>query len=412
MEIPSNCIKRFSEKHGKSRGMNHRDQFIQRFLQLVEPYPYVLLKSTGELIGSIDLEVLLDKNRTEKIIPLLVTDVFVDKFKLVKQDDCWQILLYFRDDAFLQIDFIFDFFHQELRYLDTEEIKKAAVQDAQGIRFCRLPHLAEHLFLFYLLKGIPVPPHHLRLLTNLASFQQREMEKYIQQKFHLMVFHLADLAQPNAALRRKIITHLHDLPDNRFLIRIQRKTDYYWNRLTRLSPQRGMTITFSGMDNSVKSTIVGEVKETLTRKYGRKVVVLRHRPTNLLLTSFLFRHFYVYCKYHLRSYIVLYERYYFDDMVARWHAGEQWKDRLPKFLYRFSHQPDLNLFLYNQPEVLRQQAAEIPVAEVEELTDRYKALFEGLRKAQTGKPIIYLSIENKNKEATLDVIFKQYKRLV
>lgn len=431
--------------------MNHRDQFIQNFFQLVEPYPYVLLKHMDKIEESSDLDILLDNARTKKVMPILVTDPSVEKYKLLMENTMWQLFLYFKDNSFLQIDFLFGFYRKELVYLDKVEVENTAVREANGWRVCRLPHLAEHVFLFNLLNYAPVPQKYLEYFAGLESFERNEIEKHIQEKFKLMMFNLNDMREYNPDLRRKVVQQLQQREENNFAARVQRKLEHYWNRFTQLSPQKGMTITFSGVDGAGKSTIIEEVKETLTRKYRRKVVVIRHRPSLLPILSaykhgkaeaerraattlprqgnnkkswssmlrfayyysdYLFGQFYVYFKYHLRSYIVLYDRYYFDFIVDGRRSNIQLNNKVPKFLYRFIHQPDLNLFLYAKPEVIRKRKKELEEDAIVELTDKYKTLFEKLRNEQKGDLKVYLSIENEDKQETLDTIFEQYKKLV
>ena len=127
--------------------------------------------------------------------------------------------------------------------------------------------------------------------------------------------------------------------------------------------------------------------------------------------DYLFGQIYVFCKYLLRSYIVLYDRYYFDFIVDGQRSNISIGDKVPRLLYRFIYKPQLNLFLYAHPDLILRRKQELTSETILDLTHKYQDLFKSLSdKESKGKPV-YLAIENNIKEETLQTIFSNYKKL-
>ncbi len=430
--------------------MKHRTQFVQFFFERIKNQDYVLLKHLGVIEAYADLDILLDPKETALLVPGLCNQPMVESYQLQKQETMWQLFLYFKDDSFLQIDFLFGFFRKEVEYLDQEEVLQDSVIDASGYRICSCRHLIEHVFLFQLLNHAPVPQKYRDLFSKFKEFQQKEIDFYLQQKYVLPAFSFLATDRFDPAMRTQVLKGIYRQKGNDFLQRKWRLLKHTIGQLSRLWPQRGMTITFSGVDGAGKSTIIAEVAEILKKKYRRKVVVLRHRPSILPILSayrygkkgaeersmatlprqgkngsklssfvrfsyyyldYLFGQIYVFCKYQLRSYIILYDRYYFDFIVDGQRSNIAIGDKLPRFLYRFIYKPKLNLFLYAHPDLILRRKQELNSETILELTDKYQNLFKSLsHKDGVGKPV-YLAIENNIKEETLETIFSNYKEL-
>ncbi|MBK7967151.1 MAG: hypothetical protein IPK10_19015 [Bacteroidetes bacterium] len=67
--------------------------------------------------------------------------------------------------------------------------------------------------------------------------------------------------------------------------------------------------------------------------------------------------------------------------------------------------PELNVFLYADPEVIRNRKKELDVSSITELTSDYKKLFSEL--SSKGKERNYLVLNNVSKEDTLHRVMKE-----
>ena len=198
------------------------------------------------------------------------------------------------------------------------------------------------------------------------------------------------------------------------------------------------------MDGAGKTTLLNDLRQVLEQQAQQKVVVLRHRPSLLPILSawtkgkqaaeseaahklprqgnnrsqlssllrfgyyfadYLLGQGYVWARYTLPGYTVIYDRYYFDFIVDGKRTNLALGEALPKWLYRFVAKPGLNIFLYADPAVIRQRKQELPAADIQFMTGRYRALFGELAQRYRGQ---YLCLENNDRQLSLSTILKHY----
>lgn len=208
--------------------------------------------------------------------------------------------------------------------------------------------------------------------------------------------------------------------------------------------KQSKTITFSGVDGAGKTTILTEIKNTLEKKYNKKVVVIRHRPSILPILSaikhgkkeaekktmevlprtgvnsslisslirftyylfdYIFGQWIIFFRHSLKGDIIIYDRYYFDFINDGRRTNIKLNEKFIKFFYRFVFKPDINIFLYASPEIILSRKQEMDEKSIIELTKKYKTLFESLSKSSGER---YICIENVDKEKTLKTIENLY----
>ncbi len=189
-----------------------------------------------------------------------------------------------------------------------------------------------------------------------------------------------------------------------------------------------------------KSTIIENVKNSLQKKYRKKVVVLRHRPSILpilssyvhgkekaeqiatetlprhgknkniissmlrfsyYLTDYIFGQFVIWFKYTSKGYIVLYDRYYFDFIEDARRSNLSIPKPISRFLYKFVFKPNINIFLYAQPELILSRKQEMTHDDITHLTSGYLSLFQRFEKRFPQK---YVALENVDLSITLNTI--------
>ena len=217
---------------------------------------------------------------------------------------------------------------------------------------------------------------------------------------------------------------------------------YVMDTILGMWKDRGMIVTFSGVDGAGKSTIIEEVKIQLEKAYRKRVVVIRHRPSLLPILSaytkgkkqaekdakdtlprqgsnksrlsslirfsyyyvaYFFGQFVIYYRHVLRGQIVLYDRYYFDFINDAKRSNINLPKLVTKLGYYFLLKPHFNFFLYAQPEVILSRKKELDHETIEVLTSSYKELFKTLD--QKSKRAQYSNIENIDIDQTLYSIF-------
>lgn len=428
-----------------------RKIFIQELFDYLQTRQYLLLKFTENHLSEIDdysdLDILLPDQDWQGIKKFAEAKAEVERIDCYAQSSMCQLFIYFVDGSFLQVDCLFQLLRKNITYLSndylfSQQINKASVKTYSP--FC----LFEHLVLFNQLNFSGLPKKYLNYFQNLDQTTLETLLFEFNQKYHFPISNVNQLADFNPPLRRHCLAYLKQLPPNRWIKRTLLTANYLIDSLRSLRHQRGFLISFSGVDGAGKSTILEATRLLLSQKYRKKTIVLRHRPSLLpILSSFrygktqaeqkaatrlprqgkntsaiksllrfayyfldyLLGRAYIFYKYQLRNYIVLYDRYYFDFIVDSKRTNLELNRGLPKWLYRFVQKPICNFFLYAPVEVILSRKKELTPEAITSLTAAYQHLFQDFSNQYNQD---YFLIRNIDKEETLRYISQQIKRLL
>ncbi len=431
--------------------MELRNKFIPKLFTWLNDRAYYLLKylrhDLSQLAESSDLDILLPDGEDHDLALWLEHQPEVLTFRMRRRSYMTQAFIFFRDGSFLQLDILYKLIRKDLVYLPNREVL-ANKQIVNGVVTYSDLAMLEHVLLFNYLNGAGLPPKYLLYYMQLPQARQQFLLDYLNAKYGTTFVSFSQMADWNMATHKKLLIYVRRLPENAPWKRFKHALQYAINTLKDLFHSRGRIITFSGVDGAGKSTILEAFANILRKRYRQKVVILRHRPSLLPILSawiygkknaemrsiqslprqgknrnklasllrfayyfidYLIGQFYVLMRYKMRNYIVLYDRYYFDFIVDARRTNLELEEWLPKWLYRFLFEPDLNIFLYADARLIRARKRELDAATIGELTHRYKRLFEDL----SGKTdhAIYLPVENVEMERTLDTLVRQYIRI-
>lgn len=212
--------------------------------------------------------------------------------------------------------------------------------------------------------------------------------------------------------RREVVNVLLQKKENSGFHRLIRKIKHGIALLRQSLSQPGMVITFTGPDGSGKTTMMDFAVEQLSKKYRRRVILRRHRPSLLPLLSqllgkkqdeaaihtphsgtnksrigsylrfgwyfldYTIGQWYLYFRYVLPGSIVVYDRYYYDLIVDPRRTNLALSGTLPRMLQWCIKRPDVNVLLLGDPETIYARKPELPVAEIRRMNAAYKELFE------------------------------------
>jgi thymidylate kinase len=101
----------------------------------------------------------------------------------------------------------------------------------------------------------------------------------------------------------------------------------------------------------------------------------------------------------LRGYTVLYDRYYFDFIIDSRRSNIVLPKGFMKWCYHFIFKPQVNVFLFASPEIIRSRKQELSQEDITSLTTEYTQLFNELGKS--GSKQQYLVINNINLDDTI-----------
>ncbi len=422
---------------------NQRKLFIQSLFTELQDKDYILLKSIEKHICAIDessdLDIWWKNEQDDFLADFAQNQSCVEKVSSHRQSFMNQLFIFFKDGSFLQIDSLYKLIRKDLIYLANDYLKTQQII-RNGIKTYTYFCLLEHLVLFNHLNFSGIPEKYFPYFEELSEKSLKTMLIHFNQKYGTSIPDLSSLAAFQPDLRKQLIQYLEQRKANRFLLRLSAKIQYGMDSIKNLSDQRGFLISFSGVDGAGKSTILKETRQILTKKFRKKTVVIRHRPSLLpILSSFvygkkeaenrsatrlprmgnntsrlnsllrfsyyyadyLFGRSYIFIKYQLRNYIVLYDRYYFDFIIDGKRTNLKLNKAFPKWLYRFVQKPKFNFFLYAPAEIILKRKQELEPQAIKTLTVGYQSLFAEFEEAYEQQ---YFSIENIEKEKTLHFI--------
>lgn len=389
-------------------------------------FPNVYPEQLGDLS---DADLCVDKTTSKDVCSYLKTHPVVRSFRVVNKSYMAVLELICIDGSLLFIDLIWELKRKSMVLMEVEPlIQNASLNDFQ-VKIPQGEDLGRFISLFYNSNKAAVPEKYLKY-TDLL----KKSAKPFDQKLY-------KISNDDQLNRSELMELLNKERANSGVRKIKNGFLYFTDLLKETLNRPGMIITFSGVDGAGKSTIIENVKAKLEKTLRKRVIVIRHRPSILpilsvwtkgkklaeheatvrlprqgknssVLSSFLrFSYYYldyligqfiVYFKYSLRGHIVLYDRYYFDFI----NDSKRSNIELPSFLtragYNFLLKPNLNFFLYADPELIRSRKKELDSKTIEKLTAKYKSLFSELNEKDDMRR--YVSIENINLNTTLTTI--------
>jgi thymidylate kinase len=395
----------------------HRELLLGDVFDFLMPGDYAALKFPDihpkSLSDYADVDLLMTKPLAKRLALYLQQHSLVEKVSLQEQSHMLSLLLVLKDGGVLAFDLIWQLKRKAVVFMNVSDAIRGSALNHFGIKVADHHFVRNYLRFFYGLNHSEIPGKHLH---------------YFDEE-NLPAFSPAMLAQ-QAAL----------LPDNHGLPGFLNKLRYGLDLCRRIFRKRGVIITFSGVDGAGKSTIIEHTKLELEKKWRKRVVVIRHRPSlfpilsafsygkkeaeqraaNTLprqggnkslvssalrfayyYTDYLLGQFYIYVRHILAGHVVLYDRYYFDFINDSLRSNIILPKWLTKAGYKLLMQPHLNFFLYAQPSVILERKKELDAAAIEQLTSDYLGLFSELGSRSKDK---YFPIENLQMQQTLSFI--------
>lgn len=374
--------------------------FVQNQKYAAIKFPNIHPTSLSEYA---DIDLLTEKTTAQNLLNYLKQHSLVTRVNIQPQSHMLSIVAVLQDGSLLALDLIWQLKRKSFAYMNVSEVIDRSERNDFGVKTLSLSDTQTFLKYFYGLNFSSIP------------------DRYLQ------FFEKEESASIDHAL---LSAQVASMPENNGLSGLINKVNYGLDVLRNTFHQKGIVITFSGVDGAGKSTIIEHTKNELEKKLRKKVVVIRHRPSVLPIlsaitqgkekaeqkaantlprqgqnnnwissllrfgyyyTDYLFGQFYVYVKHVMRGEVVLYDRYYFDFINDSLRSNI----RLPKWLtkagYRLLLQPNLNFFLYADAETILKRKKELDAEAITTLTKDYLNLFTELDKKTQGK---YFPIEN------------------
>ncbi|MBI1224936.1 MAG: hypothetical protein GC192_06830 [Bacteroidetes bacterium] len=427
--------------------LNDRFFFIQTLFGFLASVEYVWLKAVfpkpEETPEQSDIDLLVHEADWPSLLFFISKQACVTHCEATRKNDATYLRLQFQDGSKLKLDLLSALVRKQFSYLPNHYLL-ANLQRNGGIVTYTPQVLLEHVLFFNFLNHAGLPPKYVQYFGAMSIAEQKKLVNFINVKYGTSFADFQGMSIFKKTEKARFLTYLRSQPENRLIARIRNYADYlasqFWNK--KIPTPR--IVTFSGVDGAGKSTLLNDLKTVLTERLGQRVVTLRHRPSLLPILSaithgkqaaearattqlprqgnngstlssllrfgyyyadYFFGQVYIWLRYLLPGYTVVYDRYYFDFIVDGKRSNISLSENLPRFFFRFLAKPGLNIFLHASPDTILQRKKELPRADIEQMTMQYMALFEELKTKSRSQ---YICIENLDRMATLETILAHY----
>ncbi|HET9502404.1 MAG TPA: hypothetical protein VFO93_02600 [Hymenobacter sp.] len=427
--------------------VEHRQLAIYDLLDYVQllPQPGVVLKPRAANAyypaPTSDLDLLLTQPDTLGGVQFMQSFALVQSATVRKAAHMVSVDCLFQDGSLLSVDLLHAMHRKALQLLDAPAVLAQAERAVAGVPVPALLHDFAYTWLFYWLNQSDLPLTHLRHFQQQSPERQEAMLAHLAETYGITFSSLACASVWQPAKAALLHHALRQQPANGRVARKRRGLRYLLSTAADFVRPGGLIITFSGVDGAGKSTVINHVKERLEKKWRKRVVVIRHRPSvlpilsawkygkegaearsvqslprqgqNFGLGSSLVRFGYYYLDYVVgqaviwlrhtrRGHVVLYDRYYFDFINDGRRSNISLPTGFTQALYALVNKPKLNFFLYADPQEILRRKQELSASTITQLTQQYKSLFGAL--GARYRRSRYVPIENQDLDTTLNLI--------
>ena len=380
-----------------------RPEVIRGVLQTLAAGGYAVLKlgdrDPAELPADSDLDILVPRASVDVVADYLEGCRGVNRVHCVRKSFMASLAVVLTTGELLHLDLIWKLKRKATVIMDVLRLIERARVNAHGVPTVSESDTADYLRLFYGLNGQPIPA------------------KYGVESGDLP-------ALPGA--------------ENRGWSGLRNRLDYLVDTLTTAVRNRGFIVTFSGVDGAGKSTVIEQVTTLIDKQLRRPVKVLRHRPSVLPIlsayvhgkegaeqrsverlprtgtnrnvlssllrfayyyTDYFFGQAYVYARYVLRGYAVVYDRYYFDFMLDARRSNIEIPQWIPRWGLPLLLKPQFNFFLYADPDTILARKRELDRDTIVDLTGRYRSLFDDCQRRYPRR--VFANVENIELDRTM-----------
>jgi thymidylate kinase len=386
-----------------------------------------------EISVSSDMDLCLKPETAEMLVAFLNNHPLVKKANIHRKSFMTTLRTELKNGSWLMVDAIWQLKWKNLSIMNISDLLDDACTNSAGMKKASRRDEAIFTGLFYGLNGSPVPAKYSSTMG------------YLEPSANPIEYVLYNESFPKQSCLKKMVSAT---PSNQRILWLKNTWNYLIDSIRSVFHQKGFTVTFSGVDGAGKSTVIESLKNRIEKQLRMPVVVIRHRPSLLPILSawtkgkakaemdsasrlprqgqnakffpsllrfsyyyidYLIGQFYVYFKYLIRGYVVLYDRYYFDFINDSKRSNIELPAGLTSKGYSLLLKPDLNLFLFADPETILARKQELSADTITDLTVKYRNLFRQLEEKSNSAR--YISIRNENLEETLSIVMQNVNNL-
>jgi thymidylate kinase len=426
--------------------LTQRQIVLQDVIHFLHDKPYAALKLCVQDITALPLssvlELCMPVSTADALLAYLNKHRCVERIRIRRKTFMRQISVFLSGGSSIHLDCIGEMRIGSLVFANAKEIWAAARFNEMGVRQPVLGEDLRYTRLYYLLHGASMPQQHRDHYLGQSIGLQYELLHRLQEEGVSGSKSFAGMLQYDDANYERSVAFLKTLPENRGWNRLWHGIQHIADIMRGLLPKRGFAITFSGVDGAGKHTVIEATKHRITQELRMPVIVLPHRPSFLSVLfpdrayqgsafrtvsfrgarpasfaeailrfiynyiDYFFAHCYVYLRYVMRGYVVLFDQYFYFINDSKSH-NIILPSAFTSWWYRFLLKPDLNFLLYAPASVILERKQELSADDIERLTGQYLALFNKLeRRSGHGH---YISVRNMRLGDTVETLFQHIK---
>lgn len=376
-----------------------------------------------------DIDMIIHPKANKVVQKVVQNHALVSKVTMHKKSFMNNLQIITNQGELLSIDLIWQIKRKNLTIANAIKILGNSYRNDFGVKTTSVMDTARYIVLFYVLNGAKIPKKYL-VYEQALIHSKNKLDIVLQDYF-----------KDKKRSKKNVVNILKQQKANRKMLYVKNTVLYALDVVRGIFQNKGFTITFSGVDGAGKSTIIETVRYQLEKQLRKPVVVLRHRPSLFPILSvwtkgkerahlevvsslprqgnntsfissfvrfsyyfldYVLGQFVVYCKYVLRGYIVIYDRYYFDFINDSKRSNIVLPKSISRIGYRFLLKPEFNFFLFADSQTILRRKKELNSETIEVLTQEYQLLFDALQ--QKSDRSIYKAIYNEQIDTTLQTI--------
>ena len=169
------------------------------------------------------------------------------------------IQIFFSDNSFLSIDLLNAFQRKSIQYINADLLLKNVVVE-NGVKILPPEYDYLYIFFFYQINFSNVPEKYADHFKNINESQEDDILEVLKENTGIASLSVPETFSFSKQMRNSIFSFLKKKKENNMLKRLFRQIRYLIDVITGFAQNRGVMLTFSGVDGAGKSTILQEDK--------------------------------------------------------------------------------------------------------------------------------------------------------
>ncbi len=196
------------------------NKFRKTLFESLNSSEYVFLSPIPPENATNYIEILLQDKELQPIIDHLKQLPDLNSVTLTSSFQCSKVMLKFKDNAEMIINFVHQFAYKSLIYLDEEEVLERKVKDGDSFWIPCVEHIFEHFILKSFLNFQGIGKSVFQYFNEFHILVQEDLLDYFNMKYGTGFSNIYQLTDFNDQQREQIVHYLRQRPTNKLMKKI------------------------------------------------------------------------------------------------------------------------------------------------------------------------------------------------